>query len=165
MQVSLLHEVAAEDDLEVYTYIDLVIYSAIFSCNRLLGFMLLCLLASAVWFNIHDAVGYQTIILVLCSLTLFKLGGSNYKILAALFMTRALLFTIDNGLANSMTNHFMVVFQIIIAIDTDDTGSGKGTYGKLYAELQMRFKLNSSHSLMHYLYCKSCQRFKPNSKL
>ena len=134
-------------------YIDLLIYIAIFISCRTLGVIFLASMVSAVFANLHgDYYFYQLAVFGLSAVTLFLVGGSNYKYLAYLFIVRAVIQGLDDY---SLYNSLLLVAQIIIAIDTDDTGSGKGIYRKLYDQLKLPTKTNIISSTLYWLHRKS----------
>jgi len=133
-------------------YVDLVIYSLVFAYNRLLGFILLSIMAGAMWFNLHGGFEYQTLILILASITLFFKGGDNYKALSGLFALRAYSFIVDGGLADSALNHVMVIAQILISIDSDSSGGTRSTWKNLYDKSQLFKQTHSFNSIMYRLH-------------
>ena len=104
------------------------------------------------WFNLHGGFEYQTLILILASITLFFKGGDNYKALSGLFALRAYSFIVDGGLADSALNHVMVIAQILISIDSDSSGGTRSTWKNLYDKSQLFKQTHSFNSIMYRLH-------------
>ena len=128
-------------------YIDLLIYVALFFICRRTGYVLFISMIGAVAVN-NGLIAVQYPLLVVLFGVLIYFGGFNNRLIAVIYLVRA--FFSYHG-AESI-NEMMLFLQIIIALNTDDSGGSRNIAKGLYEYFKHQTKLDPIHAFNNWIH-------------